>query len=241
MEVINKMNRRSFVSTAATGVAALATLGTVDSETQAQLVYTKSEWKLGDFDKLAQKPARVKQVYDIIAIANGGFLNNIKNSLNGLHFGFGIPQEQIKIVAALHGPANLLNYDDFIWNKYQIGAWLKVTDPSTGQRAVKNVFYPSKVGPSLHYSSENPDSPESLYQDTSIQALQHRGVQLLACHTATEEQARALIARNRLRQQPEEIVKEMLAHTLPEVLVVAAMVAAIALLQTDGHYSYITV
>jgi intracellular sulfur oxidation DsrE/DsrF family protein len=93
----------------------------------------------------------------------------------------------------------------------------------------------------LHYGSENPDSLESLYQDTSIQALRHRGVQFLACHTATEEQARALIAHNGLTQQPEEIVKEMLAHTLPEVLVVAAMVAAIAMLQTSGHYSYITV
>jgi hypothetical protein len=196
--------------------------------------------KLGEFNQLAKNPAQFKQLYDIIPIANGSFLNNIKNSLNGLHFGFGIPEEQIKIVAALHGPANMLNYDDFIWNKYQIGAWLKVTDPSTGEPAVKNPFYPSKAGTPLHYSSENPDSPESLYQDTSIQALQHRGVKLLACHTATEEQARALIAQNRLTQQTEEIVKEMLAHTLPEVLVVASMVAAIALLQTDGHYSYIT-
>jgi hypothetical protein len=56
-----------------------------------------------------------------------------------------------------------------------------------------------------------------------------------------EEQVRVLIAHQNLTQQPEEIVKEMLAHTLPDVLVVAAMVAAIALLQTDGHYSYITV
>jgi intracellular sulfur oxidation DsrE/DsrF family protein len=238
---MDRMNRRTFVSTAATSVAAFATLGTADRETEAQLVYTKSEWKLSEFNQLANNPARVKQVYDIIPIAEGSFLNNIKNSLNGLHFGFGIPEEEIKIVAALHGPANMLNYDDFIWNKYRIGAWLKVTDPATGQPAVKNIFYPSKAGAALHYSSENPDSPQSLYQDTSIEALQHRGVQLLACHTATEEQARALIAHYNLTQQPEEIVKDMLAHTLPEVLVVAAMVAAIALLQTDGHYSYITV
>jgi intracellular sulfur oxidation DsrE/DsrF family protein len=216
-------------------------LGTTGRETEAQLVYTKSERKLSEFNQLGNNPARVKQVYDIIPIADGTFLNNIKNSLNGLHFGFGIPEEQIKIVAALHGPANMLNYDDSIWNKYRIGAWLKVTDPTTGQPAVKNVFYPSKAGTLLHYSSENPDSPESLYQDTSIQALQHRGVQLLACQTATEEQARALIAHNSLTQQPEEIVNDMLAHTLPQVLVVAGMVAAIALLQTDGHYTYITV
>ena len=236
---MSSMSRRSFVSAAATG-AALAAIGTVNSA-EGQLVYTKSDWKVSEFDQLAKNPAQVKQLYDVTKIAEGGFLNNIKNSLNGLHFGFGVPEEQIKIVAALHGPANMLNYDDFIWNKYQIGEWLKVTDPSTGQPAVKNFFYPSKAGTSLHCSSENPDSPESLYHDTSIQALQHRGVKLLACHTATEEQARTLIAHNSLTQQPEEIVKDMLAHTLPEVLVVAAMVAAIALLQTDGHYSYITV
>jgi predicted hydrolase (HD superfamily) len=82
---------------------------------------------------------------------------------------------------------------------------------------------------------------ESLYQDTSLQALQQRGVKMLSRHTALEEQVRALMAHNSLTQQPEEIVKEMLAHTLPGVLVVASMVAAIALLQTDGRYSYITV
>ncbi|HTF68421.1 MAG TPA: hypothetical protein VK638_37660 [Edaphobacter sp.] len=129
------MNRRSFVGTAATSVGALATLGIAGSDAEAQLVYTKSDWKLGEFNQLAKNPARVKQVYDIIPIAEGRFLNNIKNSLNGLRFGFGIPEEQIKVVAALHGPANMLNYDDVIWSKYKIGAWLKVTDPSTGQPA----------------------------------------------------------------------------------------------------------
>jgi intracellular sulfur oxidation DsrE/DsrF family protein len=235
------MNRRSFVSTATASVAALAMLGTAGGEAEAQLVYTKSDWKLSEFNQLAKDPARVKQVYDIIPLDEGGFLNNIKNSLNGLHFGFGIPDEQIKVVAALHGPANMLNYDDIIWSKYQIGAWLKVTDPSTGQPAVKNPYYASKAGTALHYGTEDPDSRDSLYQDTSIQALQHRGVKMLSCHTALEEQVRVLIAHNSLTQQPEEIVKEMLAHTLPGVLVVASMVAAIALLQTDGRYSYITV
>src|SRR3981081_4953451 len=115
---MNKMNRRSFVSQAATNVDAFATLG-IARKTQAQMVYTKSDWKLSAFTQLAKNPAEVKQVYDVTRIAEGGFLNNIKNSLNGLHFGFGIPEEQIKIVAAQHGPANMLNYDAFIWNKYQ--------------------------------------------------------------------------------------------------------------------------
>ncbi|MHB1937172.1 MAG: hypothetical protein ACYCOR_11375 [Acidobacteriaceae bacterium] len=235
------MSRRSFVTRAATGIAALGSFRAIAPDAQGQLVATTSDWKLTDFNKIVKNPARIKQVYDVIPIGDGKFLNNIKNSLNGLHFGFGIPVAQIKIVAALHGPTNMLNYDDFIWNKYKIGAWLKVTDPNTGQPAIKNPFYASKAGPGMHYSSKDPDSRDSIYQDTSIQALQHRGVKFLSCHTATEEQARALIQHNKLSEQPEQIVKEMMAHTLPGVLVVASMVAAIALLQAEGHYTYITV
>jgi intracellular sulfur oxidation DsrE/DsrF family protein len=238
---MKNISRRSFVNSAAAGVAALGALGTLSPAADAQLVYTTSDWKVSDFMKVVNDPARIKQVYDVVPIGDGKFLNNIKNSLNGLHFGFGIPADQIKVVAALHGPTNMLNYDDFIWNKYKIGAWLKVNDPSTGQPAVKNPFYASKAGPSLKFASSDPDSHASIYQSTSIQALQHRGVKFLSCHTATEEQARALIAHNHLSEQPEQIVKEMLAHTIPGVLVVASMVAAIALLQAEGHYTYITV
>lgn len=238
------ISRRSFLSNAATSVGAVgavAALGASPQTSAAQLVYTVQDWDTSAFQQLERNSAHIKQVFDAVAIDEGKFLNNIKNSLNGLHFGFGVPADQIKIVAALHGPTNMLNYDDFIWRKYEIGAWLKVTDPATGQPAVKNPFYPSKAGPQLHYTSDRPNSRDSLYQDTSIQALQHRGVQFLSCHTATEEQARALIKRSNLKQQPEEIVKEMLAHVVPGVLVVASMVAAIALLQTDGHYSYIKI
>jgi len=33
----------------------------------------------------------------------------------------------------------------------------------------------------------------------------------------------------------------MVAHTLPGVMIVAAAVAAVALLQSEGHYSYLYV
>src|SRR5579871_3172511 len=92
-----------------------------------------------------RSPAEIKQVFDIVQVGDGRFLNNIKNSFNGLHFGFGLSEGQIKIAVALHGPANLLNYDDYVWEKYQIGEWLKVGDPATGKPAVKNPFYSSKI------------------------------------------------------------------------------------------------
>ncbi|MHB1020795.1 MAG: hypothetical protein ACYC46_11480 [Acidobacteriaceae bacterium] len=238
---MDNITRRSFVSKTVAGVAALGLLGTAEQPAEAQLVWKSTEWKLAKFQDLVKEPARVKQVYDVAQIGGGKFLNNVKNSLNGLSFGFAVPEKQIKIVAALHGPANLLNFDDYIWEKYQVGAWLNVVDPATKKPAVRNPFFESKVIAEKSAASKNPDEHDSIYQDTSVQALQSRGVQFLSCHTAMEEQARILVKHNKLSSKPEEIVQDMLAHTVPNVLVVASMVAAIALLQAEGHYTYITV
>jgi intracellular sulfur oxidation DsrE/DsrF family protein len=217
----------------------------VSSEAQrtaeAQLVWKGSEWKLAEFQKLVSYPARVKQVFDVTQITGGKFLNNIKNSLNGLQFGFDIPKDQIKIAAGLHGPANLTNYDDFIWNKYRIGEWLNVIDPATGKPAVRNIFYPAAHALDAAAFAQDPSEENSVYQDISVQALEARGVQFLSCHTAIEEQARILVKREKLTQTPEEVVREMLAHTVPGVLVVASMVAAVALLQTEGRFAYTAV
>jgi hypothetical protein len=231
-------NRRSFFERVALGVAAL---GAARLPADAQMVYKSADWNPADFGALVKHRARVKQVFDEIQIGGGRFLNNIKNSLNGLQFSFNIPADQIKIVSAMHGPANMLNFDDFIWNKYRVGEWLKVDDPKTGQPAVRNPFLVRKSAPEGQGGAQDPSDDSSIYQDISIQALQARKVQFLCCHTATEEQARALIKQYGLTQQPEEIVREMLAHTVPGVMVVAAMVSCIALLQSEGHYSYVTV
>jgi hypothetical protein len=72
----------------------------------------------------------VKQLFDITQVEDGASLAKVKNSANGLHYGFGVPVDQIKIICGLHGQANLLNYDGYIWEKYRIGAWLKINDPS---------------------------------------------------------------------------------------------------------------
>ncbi len=237
---MNSLTRRSFVSQAAAGLAALGVAADSARSARAQLVWKGSEWKLADFQALVNHPASVKQVYDVTQIGGGKFLNNIKNSLNGLQFGFDVPQGQIKVLAALHGPANMMNYNDSMWSKYKLGEWLKVTDPKTGQPAVRNIFYASKHPVNAAAFAQDPDNPNSVYQDTTVQTLQARGVRFLSCHTALEEQSRILVRHNHLTESPEEVVRDLLANVLPGVLVVASMVAAIALLQAHGHYTYIT-
>ena len=235
---MNPLTRRSFVTQAAAGLAALHAFGLAAPSERSQLVWNSSQWKIEDFRKLVEDRARIKQVYDVTQIGQGKFLNNVKNSLNGLRFGFDIPEREIKIAVALHGPANMINYDDAMWEKYQVGEWLDVTDPATAKPAVRNIYYLAKAQAD---SLQDPDDLNSVDQDSSVQTLQARGVQFLSCHTALEEQARALIHRNKLNESPETIVQDMLAHALPGVFVVASMVASVAILQAEGHYTYVTV
>lgn len=215
---ISDVTRRSLISRGALGLLTLGLFSGAPDATEARLVWRASEWKLAEFEKFLQDPARIKQLYDVVQIGDGKFLNNIKNLFNGLQFGFDIPERQIKIAAALHGPANMLNYDDYIWEKYQIGEWLKVADPATGKPAVRNVFYHRKIASKRESAVKSPDDPDSIYQDTSMEALQSRGAQFLSCHTALEEQVGVLISRNKLSHSPEDVVKDMLAHTVPRVL-----------------------
>lgn len=238
---MDNVSRRLFVSRFASGLTALGLLSGMPRAAEAQLVWRASDWKLAEFQKLVHHPARVKQVWDIVNIGGGKFLSNIKNALNGLHFGFGVPTEQIIMAAALHGPANMMNYDDYVWNKYKIGEWLDVIDPETQKPAVRNIFYNSKNGIKAESTSIDPNDQNSLFQDTSIEALQARGVRFMSCHTALEEQARVLVKRNKLSQSAEEVVQDMLTHTQPHILVNASMGAAIALMQAEGRYTYITV
>jgi hypothetical protein len=231
---MSEFSRRSLL-----GGAVAAAASTMWSEpVHAQYVWQKADWHAAEFDALTHSARRIKLVLHAFAINDSRFLKNAKNSLTGLQFGSGIPADQIQIVCALNGPANLLNYTDYVWQKYKIGEWIKVDDPKTGQPAVRNIFYPSKAGTPMHYTSEDPSSEDSAYQDFSIQALQARGVRFLSCHSSTEEAARALIKQNSLTAQPEEIVKDIHAHALPGVIIVPALSAALAVLQSDGQYGY---
>jgi len=227
------ISRRSFF---ATGAAAVGSLGLAAKAVDAQVIYKHSDWKSPEFDALIKNPAQVKQLFDARAIADGQFLNAIKNSLNGLHFGFEVPADQIKILSCMHGAANMLNFDDSMWAKYRIGEYLKVNDAQTGKPAVRNIFFPKHK----NFNSTDTEDHTSIYQDTSIETLQARGVKFLSCHNATSVQARSMIDSFSLQVTPEEMVKDLQSHTLPAVLIVPAMVAAIALLQSEGHFSYIS-
>lgn len=228
-----QISRRTFVGT---GAAAIGALTATSTPADAQLIYQHNDWKFAEFNALLKQPARVKQLYHVRAIAEGGFLFSIKNSLNGLHFGFEIPADQIKIAVAAQGPANMLNFDDSMWEKYRFGEFLKLNDPLTNKPAVRNIYFAKQA-----VTSTDPEDSKSIFQDTGIERLETRGVKFLSCHNSNQVLARELVEKNSLKISPEDLVKDLQTHTVPGVLVVPAMVAAITLLQSEGHYTYITI
>ncbi|HVA95353.1 MAG TPA: hypothetical protein VNI36_10690 [Candidatus Dormibacteraeota bacterium] len=204
----------------------------------AQFVWPKTSWQAAEFETLTRLPRQVKLALHSSS-TDGKFLGNAKNGMNGLVFGTGVPADQVQIVCTLNGPANMLNYSDYVWQKYRVGEFIKLNDPKTGKPALRNFYYPSKAGASLKYTSKDPSDPKSAEQDASIQGLQARGVRFLSCHSSVEEAARGLIKKNKLSVTPEEIARDIQAHTLPNVLIVPSMVGAIAYLQCVGHYAYL--
>jgi hypothetical protein len=226
------LTRRNFVSS----VAALGAAGLAPASMEAQLIYNHGDWDAAAFSKLTHSTARAKQVFDVRDIGAGKFLNNVKNSLNAFHYGFGIPKDQVLIAVALHGASNTLAFDDSMWTKYRLGEFTSFNDPATEKPATRNVYFAQKP-----VTTTDPQSRTSSLQDFSIQALQARGVKILSCHTATEEQSAGIVKKFGLTVSAEDVARDLQAHVLPGVLMVPGMTAAVSLLQSEGKFTYITV
>jgi hypothetical protein len=100
----------------------------------------------------------------------------LNNWLNTFQFSYGTPAEELHTAAALYASANVLTYNDSMWQKYRFGEKYEVIDPATGQAATRNLFWPSLFGPN---ASKDPNAPKNAYKDPGIEAVQKRGTLFL--------------------------------------------------------------
>jgi len=233
------MNRSTFLAGSAS-LAALAPTSASAAENipgGTHLVERKADFNEAEFSRLVGKPADIRQMWEAVAFKPAVF-NNVKNSLNALRFGFGYAQDRIAIVFCPHGASSSYTYTDYIWTKYKIGDFFKLTDAKSNP-ITSNVFL--KPAKALS-SSSDPDDENGMFQDTSIETLQNRGVVFLTCHTAVEEQARGLVKAGNAPggMSASDVADDILTHLIPGTHVVPGMVATVAVLQQRYHYSYIT-
>lgn len=232
------MNRSTFLASSASLAAATATASAATAVPGGtDLVERRANFDEAAFARLVGRPARIRQLVESVAF-NPTTLNNVKNSLNGLEFGYAYPARDVAVVMANHGAATAYGLSDDMWAKYRLGEFYKILD-ATGAPLTKNVYYPAK---SAFDPSASPDDPHGMYQDTSLETLQRRGVVVLACHTAIEEQSSKIVAQHFAPPgaTPSEVADDLLTHLIPGAVVVPSMVATIAVLQAVYHYTYLT-
>ncbi len=200
-------------------------------------VERRADFDAQGFAALVGRSAEIRQLYEATAFVPA-VLPSIKNSFNGLQFGFGYPAADISIVLAGHGPSSVYGYSDYLWLKYRLGEFFKLTD-AAGRTIETNVYLDSHArldpGP-------DPDEEASMYQDASIVTLQHRGLIVLTCHTAVEEQARTLVQKGfaPAGMSAADVAADVLTHLIEGAFVVPSMVATIAVLQNTYRYAYLT-
>ncbi len=226
------MQRKSFlvsaVPLAACATAACAGKGSAE----IGLVESAAQFDVRAFDKLVATNAEFRQVWDAGEL-QPRILGGVKNSLNGLQFGFNVPPANIAMALVAHNTSNLLLYDDTAWSTYLLGQLFGVKDP-TGATVQTNIFAPSR---SVN-STADPSDVHGFYQDASIATLQRRGVHFFICNTALVQQAELIVRAGATRQSPQEVADALRSHLLPGTMLVPSGVATIAYLESRYHYGY---
>ncbi len=231
------MNRPTFLSAAAGVLAATGSRAAAQGVPGGtSFVERRSDFDEGAFDAAVGRQADIRQLYESVAF-RPTMWNNVKNSFNGLQFGFGYGPEKIVVVFAAHGPSSAYGYTDYVWKKYRIGEYFNLTD-AAGAPLQSNAFVAAHAP---FDPSASPDDDKGTYQDTSIETLQRRGLIYLNCHTATEEQARGIVKKGfaPAGMTAADVADDILVHLIPGAIVVPAMVATIAVLQAKYRYTYI--
>ena len=234
------MNRTAFLTVSAAFAAtaeAVAQDGSGSIPGGTHLVERKADFDADAFAKIVGRDAQIRQLYEAVTF-KPSLLNNVKNSFNGLQFGYGYPAGTIAVALAPHGPSSSYAYGDYVWDKYKIGELFDLKD-AAGAPVRSNVYLKRHAPVDRN---ADPDDDKGMYQDTSIEMLQERGLIVLACHTAIEEQARTIVKKGLASAgaTASQVAADILTHLIPNAVVVPSMVATIAVMQATYHYTYIT-
>ncbi|MFI5235583.1 MAG: hypothetical protein ACHQXA_07735 [Gemmatimonadales bacterium] len=113
-------------------------------------------------------------------------------------------------------------FNDFLWDKYEIGKWLKEKDPTTGKPARRN--------PYAH--SDPSDKFANLAPDGTIPELHRRGAVLLACNRAA--MFFAYEAAKRTKQPLQQVKDEVRANLIEGVILQPSGIFAVLRAQEAG-------
>jgi hypothetical protein len=99
------------------------------------------EWDRSGYAEAIETDSEARATFTSPHLKNvGTYLFQASNWFESMQVSYGNDPDEIRLVMANYGPMNFITYNNFIWNKYQIGEWQKITDPTTGTWAVRNIY-----------------------------------------------------------------------------------------------------
>ncbi len=167
------LNRRTALLAAGTGAIGVVASQLTRVVHADDLRRIDPAYRFEEYETIVNRDVDVRMVYEWPNLNNPTIYGNISNGLNSFQFSYDLPADRVQVVVVAYSSSNLALYDDTVWAKYRMGEVFKVQDPTTGQPATRNIWFPSK-NPAL---AEPPaDRSNPYYSDTSIEGLQRRGV-----------------------------------------------------------------
>ena len=159
--------------------------------------------------------------FDVETHKNGNALIQGKNYLNNWRDAFGVPEREINLVMAVRGTGIPIVLNDALWEKFHLGEQYGITNPVTKAAGTRNLFISSNIVPGGLVDS-----------DSSVEALQKRGVLFLVCHNTVEAATKKLSAAG--FGAPADVRNAILGGIIPGVILVPAMVIAFTEMQERG-------
>lgn len=167
-------------------------------------------------------------LFDFPNHADGFPLLHMYNYLNTYSSAYGTKPGEVNAIGTLYsvGPASSipLAFNDGMWQKYKLGAYLKVEDPKTKAPSVRNMFDATLAG--------DPVLLGGAFAFASMSNLRKMGGSFLLCNNALGMLVGQLAQQS--GSTPEAVGAELKANLLPGVVIVPAMVIAIEKAQTKG-------
>ena len=215
--------RRGFLTRLAGAAAAVGVGGSLPRSVAAQPAQSSAidAW-------LDKQTGSHRCLFDFPNHAEGLPLLHMFNYLNTYASAYGTKKGEVNATGTLYfvGPTSSipLAFNDAMWEKYKLGAYVKLDDPKTKAPSTRNMFNSPQAGDPVLFGGA--------FAAASIANLQQMGATFLLCNNAL-----GLFVGQMAKQSggtPEAVGAELKANLLPGVVIVPAMVIAIEKAQQKG-------
>jgi hypothetical protein len=199
-------------------------------KTVPMILSSPDQWDSEALDAVIAYRGSPKQVWDNTVI-EGPWLDLMRNAVNTQVFSWKNPN--FLAVSATHGTAHLALYDEWIWDKYDLAAFIK-------GKFASNTFIDVPQTASVDAADFNNASGAFSLAANSITVLQRRGVVFIGCHNAIWQFTAAVLEKgiNPDKLTHEEMAAEFTNHLIPGVVLSPGIVGTIPQLQLGGfHYA----